>query len=86
MLNIIDKYLATWNASRSGPQCLLINHWSPEVISVDPQAEVRSYETLNELIAVLSFSQKHRCVPQTRTPRKVQVAEIRCTTTFRRTS
>lgn len=50
MQNIIDTYLATWNANRTQRQNLLTKHWSPTVTYVDPHAEIHGHQALYELI------------------------------------
>lgn len=50
MHDIVEKYLATWNAQRSDREGLLTDHWSPHVTYVDPQAEVSGHAALHDLI------------------------------------
>jgi hypothetical protein len=40
MSDIVEKYLATWNAGGVERETLLTAHWAPEVTYVDPLAEV----------------------------------------------
>ena len=40
MTDIVEHYLATWNATGAERDALLAEHWSPEVTYVDPLADV----------------------------------------------
>ena len=40
MSEIVQQYLATWNAQGAEREALLAEHWSPDVQYVDPLAEV----------------------------------------------
>ena len=53
MPDIAPAYLATWNADPSDRQRLLDAHWAPEVVYVDPLAEVAGREALDRLIGAV---------------------------------
>jgi uncharacterized protein (DUF1330 family) len=50
MNDIVEQYLATWNAHGAERERLLAEHWSPGVRYVDPQADVRGRAELGVLI------------------------------------
>lgn len=50
MNDIVDSYLATWNATGEQQRSLLGQHWSSEVTYTDPMAEVRGHDGMTALI------------------------------------
>ncbi|WP_122817956.1 nuclear transport factor 2 family protein [Nocardioides pantholopis] len=50
MSDIVEQYVATWNAEGPERDRLLAAHWSPDVTYVDPLAEVRGHAALSGLI------------------------------------
>jgi hypothetical protein len=50
MSDIVDTYLATWNAEGAERAQLLADHWSADVSYVDPLAEVSGHAELSALI------------------------------------
>lgn len=50
MSDIVEQYLATWNAEGAERDALLAEHWSPEVTYVDPLAEVTGTAAVGAVI------------------------------------
>ncbi|GAA4381571.1 nuclear transport factor 2 family protein [Nocardioides caricicola] len=50
MSDIVEQYLATWNASGAEREALLAEHWSPDVRYVDPLAEVSGTAAVGALV------------------------------------
>lgn len=50
MSDIVEQYLATWNAKGAERAALLAEHWSDSVTYVDPLADVTGPAALSELI------------------------------------
>jgi hypothetical protein len=50
MSDIIEQYLATWNAAGAERADLLASHWSPAVTYVDPLAEVSGHAGVDAVI------------------------------------
>lgn len=50
MYDIVEQYLATWNAEGPHLQRLLAEHWSTEVRYVDPMSDVTGIPALSEVI------------------------------------
>jgi len=50
MSDIVEQYLATWNAEGTERETLLAEHWSTEVTYVDPLAEVRGTAAVGAMI------------------------------------
>lgn len=50
MSDIVDTYLATWNAEGAERAQLLADHWAEDVSYVDPLAEVSGRAELSALI------------------------------------
>jgi len=50
MTDIVEHYLATWNATGAERDALLAEHWSPEVTYVDPLADVNGTAALATVI------------------------------------
>jgi hypothetical protein len=50
MSDIVEHYLATWNAAGAEREALLAEHWSPEVTYVDPLADVSGTAALGAVI------------------------------------
>ena len=50
MSDIVEQYLATWNAEGPEREALLAEHWSPEVTYVDPLAEVTGTAAVGAMI------------------------------------
>ena len=50
MSDIVERYLATWNATGAERDALLQAHWSPEVTYVDPLAEVSGHAGVGALV------------------------------------
>lgn len=51
MSDIVEQYLATWNADEEERARLLADHWSEEATYVDPLADVSGHAALSTLIA-----------------------------------
>ena len=50
MSDIVEQYLATWNAEGAERDALLAEHWSADVTYIDPLAEVRGTAAVGALI------------------------------------
>jgi hypothetical protein len=50
MSDIVEHYLATWNATGTQREALLVEHWSPGVTYVDPLAEVAGTAAVGAMI------------------------------------
>jgi hypothetical protein len=50
MSDIVERYLATWNATGTERKALLQAHWSPDVTYVDPLAEVTGHDGVDALV------------------------------------
>jgi hypothetical protein len=50
MTDLVEQYLATWNAGPKERESLLVRHWSPRVTYVDPLAEVSGHSAVSDLI------------------------------------
>lgn len=50
MNEIVEKYLATWNATGSERQKLITEHWASTATYTDPLAEVSGHAELDALI------------------------------------
>lgn len=51
MNDVMNGYLATWNAADAGERDrLLAEHWSPEVTYVDPLAEVAGHDGIRAVV------------------------------------
>jgi hypothetical protein len=50
MIDIVEQYLATWNAAGDERETLLADHWSPDVNYVDPLAEVSGTAGVSALV------------------------------------
>lgn len=50
MSDIVEQYLATWNAAGTEREALLAEHWSPQVTYVDPLAEVTGRTAVGAMI------------------------------------
>jgi hypothetical protein len=50
MSDIVEQYLATWNASGREREALLAEHWSPQVTYVDPLADVTGTAAVGAMI------------------------------------
>ncbi|MFJ8888854.1 nuclear transport factor 2 family protein [Streptomyces sp. NPDC102402] len=50
MKDIVQHYLATWNATGGERAALLSQHWSTEVAYTDPLAEVSGHEGITAVI------------------------------------
>lgn len=50
MNDIVEQYLATWNATGAEREALLAEHWSPDVTYVDPLAEVSGAAAVGALV------------------------------------
>ena len=50
MSDIVEQYLATWNAAGAEREALLAEHWSPEVTYVDPLADVSGSDAVGAMI------------------------------------
>jgi SnoaL-like protein len=50
MKDIVEQYLATWNATGDEQAALLSEHWSPEATYTDPMAEVAGHQGVAALI------------------------------------
>ncbi|MGO2110314.1 MAG: nuclear transport factor 2 family protein [Pseudoclavibacter sp.] len=51
--NIVERYLATWNADGAERAALLSAHWAADVTYVDPMAEVSGADAVGELIGAV---------------------------------
>jgi hypothetical protein len=50
MSDIVEQYLATWNAEGARREALLAEHWSPQVTYVDPLADVTGTTAVGAMI------------------------------------
>ncbi|MEN3583251.1 MULTISPECIES: nuclear transport factor 2 family protein [unclassified Streptomyces] len=50
MKAVVERYLATWNATREERAALLSRHWSPQATYTDPLAEVAGHEDIAALV------------------------------------
>jgi len=50
MSDIVEQYLATWNAAADEREALLADHWSPHVTYVDPLGEVTGHAGVSALM------------------------------------
>jgi hypothetical protein len=50
MSDIVEQYLATWNAEGTEREALLAEHWSPRATYVDPLAEVTGTTAVGAMI------------------------------------
>ncbi|MGG7568731.1 nuclear transport factor 2 family protein [Streptomyces sirii] len=50
MKDIVQQYLATWNATGDDRATLISEHWSPEVTYTDPMAEVSGHEGIAAVV------------------------------------
>ncbi|HIY67187.1 MAG TPA: nuclear transport factor 2 family protein [Candidatus Agrococcus pullicola] len=53
MQNIVDAYLATWNADAAERERLIAEHWAENITYADPQAEIAGSAALHELIGAV---------------------------------
>jgi hypothetical protein len=50
MSDVVEQYLATWNAEGAEREALLAEHWAPRATYVDPLAEVSGTADISALI------------------------------------
>lgn len=50
MKDIVEQYLATWNATGDERDALIAEHWSPEAAYTDPMAEVVGHQAVAALV------------------------------------
>jgi len=53
MSDVVEQYLATWNAEGAEREALLAEHWSPRATYVDPLAEVTGTADISALIGAV---------------------------------
>lgn len=50
MKDIVQQYLATWNATGDERARLISEHWSPEATYTDPMAEVCGHDGITAIV------------------------------------